>query len=182
WPTSPASRGISRRRLLLSAGVTGTMLVAAGATIFASRFVRPTIRTIYVTATPVPATEPGGRIFTYHGHQARVYDVAWSHDGRRIASGAGGDMNSDTTVQIWDALTGAHALTYYGHDAAVREVAWAHHARLIASVAEDHTAQIWDPATLVLQQDYHGHTDDVDCVAWSPDDQRIATGSLDTTA
>ncbi len=174
-------RGITRRRLLLSAGFVGTMLATAGITIFAGRLIRPTKRIIYVTATPLPATGPGSRILTYRGHSSRVYGVAWSPDGMRIASGGGGDMNGDTTVQIWNALDGSHALIYYGHDMAIREIAWAHHSRRIASVSEDFTAQIWDPNTLDLLEDYHGHSKDVDCVAWSPAEQLIATGSLDTT-
>ena len=35
------------------------------------------------------------------GHTARVYSVAWSPDGKTLATGA-----RDTTAALWDAATG----------------------------------------------------------------------------
>jgi eukaryotic-like serine/threonine-protein kinase len=49
----------------------------------------------------------GKRIFAYAGHQGSMNFVAWSPDGTRIASG--GD---DQTVQVWDAMTGAHMIRF----------------------------------------------------------------------
>jgi len=46
-------------------------------------------------------------IFTYRGHSREVNTVAWSPDGRRIAS-----CSNDQTVQVWDATDGSHIFTY----------------------------------------------------------------------
>src|SRR5579884_2544925 len=54
------------------------------------------------------------RHFTYTGHSDSVNAVAWSPDGKRIASGS-----SDETVQVWDASNGGHVLTYRGHNSDV---------------------------------------------------------------
>jgi hypothetical protein len=179
WPGQQRS---SRRRFLISAGLAGAALATGAGALLARRLLANlTITTTLAAGTPTAVPSPGTLLFTYQGHRARVYSVAWSPNGKRIASGAAGDVNGDTTVQLWDAASGGHVRIYYGHAGAVRQIAWAHSGRYIASCAEDHTAQVWDPITRVLLEDYHGHTSDVECLDWSPHDDRIATGSLDTT-
>jgi len=64
--------------------------------------------------------------------------VAWSPDGKRIASG--GD---DSTIQMWDAATGSTIFTYHGHTNLVWAVAWSPDGKHIVSGSEDYTAQVW---------------------------------------
>ena len=52
----------------------------------------------------------GGNVYTYQGHSDVVDSVAWSPDGKRIASGS-----YDNTVQVWDATDGSNVFTYKGH-------------------------------------------------------------------
>jgi Tol biopolymer transport system component len=68
-----------------------------------------------------------------------VYAVAWSPDGRRIASGS-----RDNTVQVWDAANGGNVFTYRGHSEPVTAVAWSPDGRRIASAGDDKTVQVWD--------------------------------------
>jgi eukaryotic-like serine/threonine-protein kinase len=125
------------------------------------------------TATPV---EMGRVIFVYRKHGALVNAVAWSPDGRSIASGA-----DDATVQVWDASHGGSILTYRGHKQLVEAVAWSPDGQRIASGGFDHTVQVWNAANGVPILTYQGHTNYVVTVAWSPDNARIASGSYDTT-
>ena len=79
---------------------------------------------------------------TYKGHSGAVINVAWSPDGKRIASG--GD---DNIVHVWDAETGRTLLQYRGHTDNVFKVAWSPDGMLIASAGADDTVQVWRPQT-----------------------------------
>jgi WD40 repeat protein len=83
----------------------------------------------------------GQTLFTYTGHAGQVYALAWSPDGKEIASG--GD---DNTVRIWDAATGHTVLLYQGHKDTVFAVAWAPNGKLMASASNDDSVQVWRPA------------------------------------
>ena len=114
--------------------------------------------------------------FTYHGHTNYVGGVAWSPDGKRIASASG-----DDTVQVWDAFTGGHVLTYRGHSSDVVTVAWSPDGKYLASGSVDTTVQVWNATTGQHIFTYRGHRDTVFAVAWSPDGKRVASASNDGT-
>lgn len=123
------------------------------------------------TPTPIP-----GNIFTYYGHRARVSSVAWSPDGRRIAS-----ASDDHLVLICDSQHGKTLLTYSGHSAPVYALAWSPNGKYIASAGADNTVRVWDAASGKTITIYSGHTDVVNAVSWSHQGNRIASGSQDHT-
>jgi WD40 repeat protein len=101
----------------------------------------------------------GTLLYTYKGHSLDAYAVAWSPDGKRIASGSG-----DSTVQVWDAVDGGNVLTYKGHSASVWSAAWSPDGKRIASGSSDSTVQVWDAVdadtyTQISWQKYPPHHD-----------------------
>jgi WD40 repeat protein len=121
-------------------------------------------------------------------HRDIVWAVAFSPDGRYLASGGGGqEMNgnwtegSDFSIRIWNMKDGSLHKKLDGHKNAITAIAWfADSGRLVTS-SSDNTAKIWDVATGTEKATLLGHTDRVSGVAVSEDGDRILTGSWDKT-
>jgi WD40 repeat protein len=118
----------------------------------------------------------GQRILTYRGDTQfvlpavdtprAVLSIAWSPDGKRIAS-------SGRLIRVWDASTGRDSLTYEAHSDRVWAVAWSPDGKFIASGSADGTLQIWNATTGKRLLTYPGSAF---CLAWSPDGKRIVSG------
>jgi WD40 repeat protein len=148
----------SRRTVI--AGLVGLTLVGGGITWFA------------IPHSPALGTT----LYVYRGHTDQVFTVAWSPDGKRIAS-----SSQDRTAKVWDATDGGNPYTYMGHSSGVWSVAWSPNGKRIASASPDQTIQVWDAADGSHAYIYKGHSDTIYSVAWSPDSKRIASGSKDKT-
>ncbi|GCE21360.1 eIF2A-related protein [Dictyobacter kobayashii] len=118
----------------------------------------------------------GTALLTFHKQNDYVSAIAWSPDGRYVATGSW-----NHSVMVWDARTGEVITTYNGHSEPVDSVAWSPNGQFIASGSWDHTVQVWQAFTGRLIHTYTGHSSEISSVAWSPDGQRIASGSWDHT-
>ncbi len=87
------------------------------------------------------------------GHTSEVLSVAYSTDGRKIASGS-----RDQTTIIWNSNTGQSLLTLKGHTSVVSSVAFSKDGKQIASGSWDKTVKIWDSFTGKSILTLEGHT------------------------
>ncbi len=111
----------------------------------------------------------GKALRTLTGHTAEVWAVAFSRDGKRLATGG-----VDAAVQVWEVATGRLLRTLSGHTDAIELLTFSPDGIRLASASDDGTLKVWDSVAggLIFEL-----ASPPISVAFSPDGTRLAVGA-----
>lgn len=102
-------------------------------------------------------TATGKIILSFHGHLAGISTVAWSPDGRWIASGS-----DDKTIRFWNVETGkAHTKPFEGHHNYVYQIAFTPKGNILVSGSYDEAVFLWDVRRAQIMKTLPAHSDPV---------------------
>lgn len=108
------------------------------------------------------------------GHNSSVLALAFSPDGKQLASGS-----NDNSVILWGIPDGDIQLTFNQHVGDIFTVAYSTDGRLIASGGDDNSIRLWQPTDGKLVHHLLDHRGWVHAVSFSPDGRRLASGGDD---
>jgi WD40 repeat protein len=120
-------------------------------------------------------------------HETWVWSVAFSPDGKLVATGTGGPIagepilqnyvkNDDNNIRLWDAATGKLLQTLGGHTDRIEGIQFVHGGKRLVSGSYDGSLRLWDVATGKELAKYEGKCA-IYCLAIAgKDDTIIASG------
>jgi WD40 repeat protein/tetratricopeptide (TPR) repeat protein len=150
-------------------------------------FGTPNLYTTESSPNPLKVWEVATRrlVRRLSGHTGFCFSLAFSRDGRLLASGS-----HDGTAILWSTAPWKAIRTLRNPDpgwmysqagAEIQDVALSPDGKTLALASRAATVQFWDVATGELRATLKGHSSGVNAVAFSPDGRTLASGGTDHT-
>ncbi len=112
--------------------------------------------------------------------QSPIFAVAFSPDGRYLASGGGSDQAGE--IKLWDAQSGRATATLTGHAKKVLGVTFSRDGRTLASCGEDGTLRLWSVAARRALAVIRAHKGSANCVEFSRGGRTLFSAGADEKA
>lgn len=124
----------------------------------------------------------GKQALLLNGHQNTIMSIAFSPDGKRLATGS-----ADHRAIIWNSISGQEEHLLIGHNGYVFSVAFSpacpgdpKGGKWLATASSDETVKIWGSDSGNVSINLHCNSYAY-CLAFSPDGKTLATGCSDQT-
>lgn len=108
------------------------------------------------------------------GHVRDVNAIAFSPDGRKLASGG-----KDNTAKIWNVPPNDPRGILRSHTAGISKLAFSRDGKLLASGSDDKTVKLWDVESERERLTLRGHAEKIITAAFSPNGVTLATAGAD---
>ncbi len=124
----------------------------------------------------LPAHAQTAELVVQSGHAHAVASVAFSPDGKILASGS-----YDNTIKLWDVASGKELRTLSGHSSIVKMVAFSPDGHILASGSSIDTIKLWNVESGKELRTLKGDFWHVHPALFSPDGKMLAFRSSDQT-